>query len=510
MDSREQALPFTGFKGLDKSSPGFKRGFTRSLQNVTVREEKVKGRGGVDYQTVLSAAAAENIDGLGVWKDNDSVVTSHLCRLSDTKFGISADGAAWTDKTGTALASGGGGQPSFAQFRELLFFTNGVDAIRYYDGSANSTEPTGAPYCKVLLDYFGFLFAMNYSADGSTWEERRALYSETPDTDWTLCNGNELNFHETPGAIMAAQVYGRTAAVIKNDGVVLLRWVGGLVRFTQELVKGAPGTLAPLSAQSIGEKGVIYLGADYRLWIVTANDAIPLPPNVNALLDTIHKPLVANCRAAVVPTMDTYSLFFPTDSNGNGARIDYNYRTGEFAYHTYASHDWDAVAVVRWTTDDAELLVGAANKEVFVLDSLTTKNDETSATASTEVTRFYDTDWFQLVNIDEGRIAQQQARITGMTLVFDALAYAKAQISVALDMNDTFRWEKTYELRPKKSGDAYVHVRYDIPSVSAQWFNLRIKLKPSTSNNPVLRQAFVHFVPVAEKTDVRSASFTES
>src|SRR5689334_22626990 len=97
--SNEQAQPITGFKGLDKSSPAAKPGYTRSLLNVYVRDAKVTGRGGVDYDSTFGAAMSENIRQLMPYTASSLAVT--ILRLGTTKVEKST-GAGWTDITGTA------------------------------------------------------------------------------------------------------------------------------------------------------------------------------------------------------------------------------------------------------------------------------------------------------------------------------------------------------------------------------------------------------------------------
>lgn len=506
-DSREQSVPIFGFKGLDRSVPWTVPGYTRSLLNVLVREGKVKGRGGVTFDATLSAAMSENIAQLMSFLDNDSNLTTTLLRIGASKVEASTDAAAWAGITGTALTGATTDRPQYAMYRDKLYFTNeGQDRPRSYSGSGNTVVISTAPWAKAMMSYEGFLFLLNVSDDGTTFEPRQARYSETPDDDWTLCDGNELNFNETSGAIMTAQVFGRIATVIKEDGLVYLRWIGGVTRFSQELAKGAPGTLAPLAAQSIGEKGVIYLGTDYELWVAAANDVIPVPPRVNDILQNeLHKPLVGNCRSLLHSEEETYYLFYPIDSSGNTGRIGFNFRTGECSHSTFTSHPWDAVATVRWTKEDAEVLIGAVNTVTQTMET-TSKTDQTSATAFVTPVRRYDTDWIQYANTNEGRVVQTASKFTGATLICKADSYAKLAVSVAIDKKNSFKYRKIYDLRPVDVNDEYVAVRYDLQPIDCEWINLRIEFLPSATVNPMLHAGFLHFLPEPEKRDVRRSA----
>lgn len=509
MIAREQALPIQGFKGLDKSSAFTVPGLTRSLKNVEIREGKVLGRGGVDYDASFSTAMSENITALMVYLSSASVAT--VLRIGSTKVEKSTGGT-WTDITGTALTGAATDLPQWAMYRDVLYFTNyGQDRPRYWLGSGNTVEIATAPWALSILSYFGFLMLFNVSDDGATFLPRTGRYSEDPQNDWTLCEGNELNFNETQGAIVTSGVFGRTALVLKEDALMYLRWIGGPVRFSQELAKGCPGTLASLAGQAIGDKGYIYLGTDYQLWLATANDVIKLPPRVREILQSdLYKTNVKYCRSCVNEEKDQYNLFFPLDSTGNTGRICMNYATGEFSYSTYPSHGWDAIESLRWASTSPVSVIGAVNTVPYTLDVNTVKVDEITASTSQSVSRYYDTDWLQYANMNEGRVMQAAAQFTGAGLIFDSSNYAKAAISVAVDHKNEFRFRKVYDLRKKEVNDEYTAVRYDIPPIQCEWVNLRIELLPSTAENAQLRAGWLYFIPQPDKRDInRGANISE-
>lgn len=512
--SDEQAQAITGFKGLDKSRPVPGDGLTRSLQNVVVGYQRVKGRGGVGFDSTFGTAMSESVLQLMPYTNASSLAVT-LLRIGPTKVEKSTGGA-WTDVTGTALNGASGDRPQWANFRGTLYFVNeGKDAPRSWGGSGNTAAIASgtAPKAKAIMSYYGFLFLLNiYDSSAGAFAPRRGQYSETPDTDWAQCASNLVNFNETPGEALAGIPWGESAVILKQDGVVILRWVGGQVRFTQKLLQGAPGTLAPLSAQPCGDKGVIYLGDDYQLYLADANSFAPLPPNVTDILqNNLYKASVGNCRSLVKEDQQVYSLFIPLDSSGNTGRIDFNYRTGEFSYSAYStSQPWGAVQTLRWTSGAAETVVGTSAATAYTLDTAD-KVDNVSATVSNTVSRYYDTDWIMYANQNEGRIVQRASMFTGATLVFEANAYAKCAVSVAFNHQDNFRFRKVYDLRPKRSGDTYVEVRYDIAPLNVEWVNVRIEFLPNTTSQPVLRSGALHFIPEPTLKDARrTASTTES
>lgn len=517
MQPNEESIPLVGLKGLDRSlvfgDAG--AGLTRSLLNVHVRDDTVQGRGGVTFNVFFGIAMSENIAGFALYTDTS--LNQTLLRIGATKVESSApsvNGGIWADITGTALSGAATDRVQWADFRNVLYFTNeGGDRLRRWAGTGNTAAAATntAPFCKAVMSYYGFFFALNTSDDGTTFTQRRALYTETPDIDWSTCEGNELNFNETPGAIMAAHPHGRSAIVFKEDGLIHLRWIGGPIRFAQELIRFDKGTIAPLSIQSIGNKGLIFLGTDYELYVVGEGSVDPLPPRVNDILQNeLHKALVGQCRSCVVSDREEYNLFYPTSASGNFRRIQYNYRTGEFALSEYLSHAWDAVQTVRWTSDDAQTIIGAANTITYELDT-TAKDDEITATTTQEVNRFYDTDWLKYATTVRGKIIQSAAWFTGITLVLKANVYTKIAVSVAIDKRNVFRFRKVYDLKPIHRTDEFIAIRYDVPPIYGEWFNIRVEFYPSTAVNPTLQAGFLHFVGIENKKDLsRAPGLTES
>lgn len=508
---REQAFPITGFKGLDKSAPVPNDGFTRSLLNVQVRDRAVWGRGGVTFDSTFGAATSEATTNLMPYISTSLATT--LLRIGATKvYKSTGPTSAWTDITGTALTGSSSLKPQWANYRGTLYFTDeGVDKVRSWTGSGNTAEIASGtpPLCKGIMSYYGYLFLLNiYDSSAAGFATRRAQYSNTPDSDWTACAANLLNFNETPGALLAGCPWGEAALMFKEDAVVILRWVGGQVRFTQKVLQGAKGTLAPLSVQPCGDKGIIYLTENYELHIADQSKAMPLPPNVNKILkENLYKANVANCRSMVCKDRQLYSLFFPLGNAANTARIDYNYHTGEFVYNTYPSHAWNAVQQVRWSATAEETPVGAVSTVAYTLDSAAIL-DNISASTTQSVSRYIDTDWIQYANSNEGRAVQTASQFTGATLVFEALPNTQCAVSVAVDHQQNFRFRKIYNLRAKRPGDEYVEVRYDLPPINCEWVNVRIEFLPNASATPKLRSGALHFIPKANHRDVRRSAAT--
>lgn len=508
---REQSLPITGFKGLDKSAPVPNDGFTRSLLNVQVRDQAVWGRGGVDFDSTFSAAVSEATLNTGAYVTTALATT--LLRIGATKvFKSTGPTITWTDITGTALGGATGDKPQWCMFRENFYFVNdGKDYPRSWTGSGNTAAiaSSTAPKSKGIMSYYGYLFLLNiYDTATAAFATRRAQYSNTPDTDWTACAANLLNFNETRGAVVAGCPWGEAALIFKEDAIVTLRWVGGQVRFTQKLIQGALGTKSPLTIQPCGDKGIIYLTENYELHIADATKAAPLPPNVNKILkENLYKANVANCRSMVLQDRQIYSLFFPLSNAFNAGRIDYNYRTGEFTYSTYASHAWGSVIPVRWTSTAEETPVGTVSTQSYSFDTAA-KVDNISSSTSAIPSRYYDTDWVQYANQNEGRAVQTASQFTGATLVFEALPNTQCAISVATDHQQRFRYRKVYNLRAVRPGDEYVEVRFDVQPIQCEWVNVRIEFLPNTTATPKLRSGALHFIPKAEHRDVRRSAAT--
>jgi hypothetical protein len=491
-----QTASINTFKGLaERLQIGESLQFTTSLDNVIVRNGNVLGRKGIALWDGISTAATNIIIGLAEFYAPANA-TSQLLRMQTTKLEVWNDGTnAWDDVTGTALTGTTSTRPCFATMSDegFLVFTNeGHDRPRKYTGSGNSATLGGTPpYAKWLEPYKGFLFLFNTSTDGTfgaTADSITAVFSDVPDGDWSPCESNTIIFDESPGELRAALTYGPNMIVYKSDCLVLVRFIGGEVKFTRQKVNFNLGILAPLSLQGIGEFGQIFLATDRNLYRTDGNSVVPLPNNIQkSLQETMSPSVAANCRGYVDLSHETYHLLYQRSGTTYfDGRLSYNYRTGEFYRGAYTGYEFTAALGYRQTNNlAAQLVVAASDKKVYEQESGT---DD----AGTKVTRYYDIDWNQYGS-------PGSKYLTGANLVFTHSTNTQVRISIATDHSHIFQYARMFSLKGKFPSDTNVRVKYELPSpVYGSWFKVRIEFFHYGSSSVVeLQEIEPIIIPVA-------------
>lgn len=471
MANVERSLAIVGFKGLNQvQTLGSDPHTTPSLLNCYALNGNIYGRFGCNEFDSITTASSAAVIGLMDYYRAASQTTSIL-RMLPTAVELWNGSGSWTDITGTALTGTTAVRPQYDVIDDVLIFTNeGVDRPRYYTGSGNTAVITGTPpYCKAICSYLGFIFLGNYSDAGSTFLPTELIYTDdTPSAaDWSLCTGNTITVDDTPGAIQALKVFGRTMGIFKSDSIVSLRFTGGATRFQKERVRFPHGTISPLSIANAGDKGWIFLASDLNLYITDFQTVTPLPPNVQtALRETMPNTMAKYACATSNPETDTYELLYSSSASDTwlDSRIVYNYKTGEFANYAYDGEEHIRILAVRRAVTLPYQVLASTTTLVMELDTGTDDN-------GTTVRRYYDTG-FGAYGVPG------EKWLTGADLEFEKLRDCRVQISVATDHSTTFQYAKTFDLR--RSGS----VHYELPSpIFGTWFNFRIKFYHDAATN---------------------------
>jgi hypothetical protein len=483
-----ETFPITQFQGLDQTlllPPAGDPRYTRDLDGVEVRRGRVFGAGGTSkFLSISTVSATTPILKLMLYTGTS--YTSTVVRMTPTKVFSAASGASsWTDVTGTDLTGTSTTRPQWTMHKGVLVFTNEqTDLPRKWTGSGNTAELGGTPPKAVgICDYMGYLFLWNVIVNSVTFP-RQGLYSDDYDNDWSACTGHELNLHETPGEVRAALAQGAYQMVYKADGIVAVRFVGGKVRFQQELLPYDVGILAPASLKLIGGAGHIFLGTDLQLHTNFNGQVKALPPRViDKLQSTMDVTYADFASAAVMNDTDTYYLFYRTSSSDSfkRARIAYNYRTGEFAHRTYAGHEFLDALGFKFSPDAAEKLIASANDLVYELNDTSSNPSDDDGTA---IDRHYTTDW-QDFGWPFPKILHR------VEMVFKRAPHTRIKVSIATDDNETFRFERSFDLKGR-NGDSTVTLIYDLPQpMEATRFNLKVRFFHDSTNVAEMRT--LHF-----------------
>lgn len=462
------------FLGLDDLAVGDDPRYTRFLKNVSVRNGRVTGRGGLDeLNNITSTSATAPIIGLLPYYTKD--LTTQLLRITPTKaFELTnAADSTWVDVTGTDLLAASTDFPQGINHDELLLFVSGKDRARKWAGSGNDTVVLGGtpPFAKAIMTMVGYVMLGNVSDDGTfsdvTLGHLKVRYTDDYDNDWSPCIGHELILDETNGQIEAGLLHGIYGVWGKSDAIISTRFLGSGRGFFQSALRLGgqdKGLMAPLSFKQT-KAGIIFLGTDLELYITDGQSIKPLPPRVqNKLQSDMQVSKARNVFAEVVESKETYSLFVPIDTDTwNAARLDYNYRTGEFAYSEYDNHEFVRAASFRWNNTKAEQLVASTTNLVWEIDS-TDINDN-----GTTVPRFLQTDWQNLGN-------QEPKVFKGAYLIFKRVRGCQVKIGLAVDRYEKFLYEKSFDL-VGRAGESDTVVEY-IPGddIEGNEFNLQIQM----------------------------------
>ena len=449
---------------------------TNDLNNVKLRFGRLKGRGGCSKYQSISTAAGASIIGLFNYRQADG---SHdLIRL--LRNGLEhISGGVWTSIEGTALSTvAETAQPQSTIIDDTLIFTNGTDRPQKYDGTTNSSPIASgtAPYCKSLIAYVGFLFAINVSDNGTFTDvfdgHRTGRYNDDWDTNWDVCDIQEIVLDETPGAWLNAAVIGRDMWCLKSDGVVKVTFTPNAARFNQVLQPVDAGILAPLSLAVLGNSMAFFLGTDGVVYQITANgvEAISYDQLSSLLPDTFSLSKLNYARGMVDPQNDTYYLFYDRTGLSNqllNSYVAYNYRTKEWTKGTLGIN---INACVDFKATDA-----SAQQLIIATPTLVENFDTTSITDDgTAFSRYYTTNWQKL---------KEEGWFFGADIVAKRSSRTSIKVSVAYDGSPTFRYDRVFTLAGGSVNDSTVTLQFRVPPCNVGTVNLKIVMLHQNANS---------------------------
>lgn len=472
----ERTVSIGQFRGLnDYAVPEADASVTRSLNAVFTKNGRIIGAPGLQKFDNISTAASSSIIKLMPFYTSALVPTIYRMRpLAVDQYVQSSH--SWTNVTGTALNGFIYTIPQHVVHKDTLVFTNeGADRPRYLTGSGNSAVLGGTPpYAKMLWQGWGFMFLGNISDDGITFIPRQARYSDDFLVNWDLCAGNELNFNETNGELVAGSTLANEVVIGKSDSIFKLEFIGGQVRFSQPKLLSSQGVLAPESMKVIEDIGVsVFLSPDIRLRFCNGIKVEVVPASVQRKLDETMDP--ENARWAfgeVYPDKDHYSLYYQAiGDTGISNQIIMNFRTGEMNHRVYPDQAFTSAALIRRN-----------NIHRFLLSSetLVYEEDYTFPTADgSRIDRYYDVDWSSL-----GLNGEKWLKGVEFTTV--KKRGGRVAVSVAADGGSTFELEKFYTLNNLPSSGEFARLVYRIdPGLRGTTHKIRIRIFHDESGNAV-------------------------
>ena len=479
-------------KGRDDSiHPGLTPHLTTDQQNTRYQFGHVYSRGGLNKFNSVSTPAGSTIIGLSPY--NRAGQSNIMTRMTTTTFEYYSAG--WNDATGTALNGTATTRPQYALHKNnLIFTTEGLDRPRKFTSTLANTATLGGtpPYAKAICDYLVYLLLGNISADGSFTDTAfgwyGVMYSDDFDNNWSLCSGNILYVNETPGSIVRMEKLGKSVIVYKDDGLVVLTWVGGQTRFQKYRLPNAVGCLAPLSIIDCADMGHFYLGFDGIIYNITPSFQVrgisnaQLSETLSPLL-TLNK--LAYSRSFVWPAKNLYIMLY--DRTGlSGQLLDsyvaVNYRTGEFQTGQLGKQ------VIAGTNFRSTNLV-----DFQLLLSTTTLVEEFETGGATDddgvaIDRHHTSNWIKL---------DEEGNFYGVRLSVNRAPYSRISISYAKDFDEKFVELQSFNLKGGNIRDEFTELQYKVSPVFCTWIKLRLDFfHDATSQAPQVERIGIVYEPV--------------
>ena len=508
---QQKSLRIADFKGFSEGLiPGANPQLSPDSLNVKFKWGRVLGRGGMtELDGNTTPASPSPIIGLfnftkpGGTHELLRMLTTHVEKLS---------GGSWTDVTpvttltGTSttrpqydIITGGDGVSN------LVFTNEGEDTPKKYNGTGDFADIGGTPpYAKGIHNYLGILFLFDISEDGTFSDvvdgQFTGRFSEDWDNSWDPCDNNTIVLDETQGHWIASQTFARSMFCAKTDGVVKVTFTGGDLRFTKELVTGDVGVLAPLSFKRVGQKGIIFLGTDGLIYLLTPTAVTPI--SYGFITDLLHGLLDSNklqfARSVVDSEDDTYYLYYNRSNlsgQANDSYISYNYLSGEWS-HGHIGKSVYATEVFKASEYVSEDVLLAEATLVDTFDDLSATDDNATA-----VSRYWTTGWQR---------AGEEGWLHSLKVNLKRAPDTKVKIDVALNLSEgDYEHSQTYSLRGGKPTDENVEVTWKPPApILAEWYNLRVRMIHSAAS----AQAIINSVspvitpvlPVGKRIDLGS------
>lgn len=388
-----------------------------NCQNIEIYRQLVRQRQGGD---TIGAALGERIVGQAELEVN---LQTYFVRVGPTAVQvINKSTLVWSSIAHAALTATEDDQAYFAfpllSNVRTMVFTNGVDAIRKYNGTGNDADLGGTPpKCKYLIDYKGYL-VLAYVIDGGNIYESRVQWSDTGDIEnWTTGDAGSTNLLDTSLPITGIARFGDFLCVHKEKDIYLGQLVSStdVFSFTR---KETAGTVAQGSIQNLPDGTQIFLARDgLRLFNGVTSTLVPSSVNVE-LRDFLNPNQLVRATSIIVNDLDEYWVGVAIGDQEEPETVyKYNYRTGQMykdvrtglmsmaLYKRTASETWDEDPdpwdgdTTRWDSI-TEL---ALHKQVALgfANGLTVLRSSSVSDSGTAIDSIWDTKDFTQADLDE-------------------------------------------------------------------------------------------------------------
>lgn len=184
---------------------------------------------------------------------------------------------AYTDRTGGVTI---GSSPYAVQNGDVTVMAMGAANPTVKSTGGNFSALAGAPQAEIVLPVAGALLYLNTSVSADGWATSD-VFDYTNYTTGEAASGRLL---QTPGAITAGVSFGNYAIVFKADAIYKISYVGGVVKWTTEVLYRGIGATSKYAACA-GNGRILFAGyADsYFTTYYYLFDGVSEPRRVNPL-----------------------------------------------------------------------------------------------------------------------------------------------------------------------------------------------------------------------------------
>lgn len=154
--------------------------------------------------------------------------------LSGTRSYVCGD-ATWEVATALTLTNrtGGVGIPQFmCQFGDVTIGACGTVTATVFSTGGNFANLAGAPKANIVVTQAGAVLAFNTDTSADGW----AASDVFDYTNWTTGEAASGRLLQTPGPILGAIAFQDYVLVFKPSSIYRMRYVGGTVKWTSEVV----------------------------------------------------------------------------------------------------------------------------------------------------------------------------------------------------------------------------------------------------------------------------------
>jgi hypothetical protein len=266
----------------------------------------------------------------------------------------------WTDVSrvsGGAYATDASGNWRFAQFADVAYATNGVDALQSFTlaSSSNFAAATGSP---PIGTYIGVVRNFLVLAKISSFPQRVQWSGDNNSTTWTTSATTGADNQDLPdGGEITGFAGGEVGVVLQESAIRRMSFEGSPTWFRFDKISNEVGCTIPNSV-AVFDKLVFFSHRSGFYMLRGGQELVAIGQDkVNrwfwGLLDQTN---MHRCSAAIDPLNSLYVISFPTGSSGTASMaLIYNWKADRWSYaYVTAEYIYASATQQTWTLEDLD------------------------------------------------------------------------------------------------------------------------------------------------------------